>query len=87
MTTTREEIERVKAIHLLMNVATALNGEYYKPTMGEYCYEIQYNSGVAKVSHALTTRGSVAYFKTEELAKTAIKALGELTIRMALVGY
>lgn len=83
--TSEKQAKKLLAINQLMNVAKYLNGDW-KPNWNigdeKYSFLITNNTIYIKASWA-SHRGSV-YFKTEKLAKQAIKILGEETIKLAL---
>lgn len=86
--TSKSQAEKILALIKLMNVATYLN-DGWKPDWSnedEYKYYIYYNNrtGEFYIEDNSFCQSNNIYFKTEELAKQAIKILGEDVIRTAL---
>ena len=85
LSTSKEQLESLLAINQLANVAKYLNGDWkasFKNSMGKHFLYIE--GSVIRVTGCYDANKGCIYFKTEELAKKAIKILGEGTIRKAL---
>lgn len=86
--TSSKQAEKLIAINKLMNVAKYLNGDW-KPNWEEadekkYFIYICPIDCYTSVKSATIHMSDIVYFKSEELAKQAIKILGEQTIKTAL---
>lgn len=86
--TSSRQAEKLIAINKLMNVAKYLNGDW-KPNWEEadekkYFIYICPIDCYTSVKSATIHMSDIVYFKSEELAKQAIKILGEQTIKTAL---
>lgn len=86
--TSSKQAEKLIAINKLMNVAKYLNGDW-KPNWEEadekkYFIYICPRDCYTSVKSATIHMSDIVYFKSEELAKQAIKILGEQTIKTAL---
>lgn len=86
--TSSKQAEKLIAINKLMNVAKYLNGDW-KPNWEEadekkYFIYICPRDCYTSVKSATIHMSDIVYFKSEELAKQAIKILGEETIKTAL---
>ena len=83
-----KQAEKLIAINKLMNVAKYLNGDW-KPNWDEvderkyFIYTCLIDSYIS-VKSATIHMSDIVYFKSEELARQAIKILGEQTIKTAL---
>lgn len=88
LSTSQQQLQQIRALNKLMNVAKYLNGDW-KPDFtnrGYYKYYISYDSSLKKLAvwfKNYINDGSV-YFKSEELAHQAIEILGENEIKKAL---
>lgn len=86
--TSSKQAEKFIAINKLMNVAKYLNGDW-KPNWDEvderkyFIYTCLIDSYIG-VKSATIHMSDIVYFKSEELARQAIKILGEETIKTAL---
>lgn len=86
--TSPRQAEKLIAINKLMNVAKYLN-EDWKPNWDEvderkyFIYTCLIDSYIG-VKSATIHMSDIVYFKSEELARQAIKILGEETIKTAL---
>lgn len=86
--TSEKQAKKLLAINKLMNVARYLNGSWEPNWMNdeEYKYSIYY--WVVKdsltVDHNTSNCHCTVYFKELELAKEAIKILGEETVKLAV---
>lgn len=86
--TSRKQAEKLLAINQLMNVSKYLNGDW-KPSWEKnnekkYVITLDKNDKAIWIERHYCVNVGMAYFKTEELAKQAIKILGEETIKLAL---
>lgn len=84
--TTKDQLESILALNKLCNVAKYLNGDWLPNWEdGEYKYIFSLIKGNnIKIDNWLSTTFTGVYFKTKELAKQAIKILGEEEIKKAL---
>lgn len=86
--TSSKQVEKLLAMNQLMNVAKYLNGTW-SPNWEEadekkYFIYICPRDCYTSVKSATIHMSDIVYFKSEELAKQAIKILGEQTIKTAL---
>jgi hypothetical protein len=83
---TREQLESILALNKLCNVAKYLNGDWIPNFMDSsrkwYIYISE--GGALNIHNFISTKFSIVYFKTEQLAQQAIEILGEEEIRKAL---
>lgn len=88
--TSKKQVEKLLAINKLLNVAKFLNGKDWKPDEGNV--DEFWVLGICKYNDEIEPicvgnydyRTEIVYFRTEELAKQAIKILGKDTVRLAL---
>ena len=83
--TSEKQVKKLLAINQLMNVTKYLNGDWepdWSSPSTKYYFHITENN--ITIHNTYFGRSSIVYFKSEELAKQAIKILGEETIRLAL---
>ena len=86
--TSEKQAKKLLAINQLMNVAKYLN-DGWKPNWNNYeeckytiCFDNSNTEIFIDVDYSIIR--SIVYFKTKELAQTAIDILGEETIKLAL---
>lgn len=88
LATSQQQLQQIKALNKLMNVAKYLNGNW-KPdftNFSERKWWIDYDFEDLMLSTDFSScyRNSVVYFKSEELALQAIEILGEEEVKKAL---
>lgn len=85
---TRKQAEKLMAINKLLNVAHYLNGDW-DPEFSYYCglkWYLCYERASDKISvYTLQcSQSPIVLFKTEDLARQAVKILGEDVIKLAI---
>ena len=86
LSTSIQQLEQIRALNKLMNVAKYLNGDW-KPNWNDefenkFC--IHYALGKLYLSSKQRANYGCVYFKSEKLALQAIEILGEKEIKVAL---
>lgn len=90
---TKEQLESLLELNKLANVAKYLNDDWlpvWNKKYHNYFIYIGYDNnlnihGIESIDGYANAKTSSVYFKSEELAKQAIKILGEESIRKALI--
>lgn len=83
--TSEEQLDKLLAINMLLNVAKHLNAPYFNSLEGQRYY-IAYNPQTSKLRIDSTWNSCMApcFFATVDAAKKAIKILGEDVVKLAL---
>ena len=88
LSTSIQQLEQIRALNKLMNVANYLNGDW-KPdftnkNQQKWCIEYDIESSMFGTDYSIYNKYSVTYFKSAELALQAIEILGEDEVKKAL---
>lgn len=88
LSTSQQQLQQIRALNKLMNVAKYLNGDW-EPDWNnkyedKYCIYYECTKPTLRISRWSTSYYEGVYFKSPELARQAIEILGEEEVKKAL---